>query len=106
MGFMAVLVLLVLVFWVFPDHLITSILLPAVSVRSLSPRPSGPPHASPTAHTHIAMAFWGLEIKPGKNPTPLNLERRLVIKQAALSVSKSSPEPVVLSVRAHSCRLQ
>ena len=46
------------------------------------------------------MAFWGLEIKPGKNPTPLNLERRLVIKQAALSVSKSSPEPVVLSVRA------
>jgi len=52
------------------------------------------------------MAFWGLEIKPGKNPTPLNLERRLVIKQAALSVSKSSPEPVVLSVRAHSCRLQ
>jgi len=44
------------------------------------------------------MAFWGLEIKPGKNPTPLNLERRLVIKQAALSVAKSSPEPVVLSV--------
>ena len=49
------------------------------------------------------MAFWGLEIKPGKNPTPLNLERRLVIKQAALSVAKSSPEPVVLSVRP-SCR--
>ena len=45
-----------------------------------------------------SMAFWGLEIKPGKAPTPLNLERRLVIKQAALSVSKSSPEPVVLSV--------
>ena len=52
------------------------------------------------------MAFWGLEIKPGKSPTPLNLERRLVIKQAALSVSKSSPEPVVLSVLAHSCHLQ
>jgi len=44
------------------------------------------------------MAFWGLEIKPGKAPTPLNLERRLVIKQAALSVSKSSQEPVVLAV--------
>mgnify|MGYP006134920355 FL=1 len=44
------------------------------------------------------MAFWGLEVKPGKG-MPLNLERRLVIKQAALSVSKSSPEPVVLSVR-------
>ena len=44
------------------------------------------------------MAFWGLEVKPGK-ATPLNLERRLVIKQAALSVSKPSPEPVVLSVR-------
>ena len=76
---------------------------PRRPVRSLSPRPSG---RSPTAHTTIVMAFWGLEIKPGKNPTPLNLERRLVIKQAALSVSKSSPEPVVLSVRAHSCRLQ
>ena len=44
------------------------------------------------------MAFWGLEVKSGK-PTPLNLERRLVIKQAALSISKSSSEPVVLSVR-------
>lgn len=44
------------------------------------------------------MAFWGLEVKPGK-ATPLNLERRLVIKQAALCVSKPSPEPVVLSVR-------
>jgi len=43
------------------------------------------------------MAFWGLEVKSGK-PTPLNLERRLVIKQAALSISKSSSEPVVLSV--------
>ena len=60
---------------------------------------------SPVDRKPSAMAFWGLEIKPGKKPTPLNLERRLVIKQAALSVSKSSPEPVVLSVRAR-CRLQ
>ena len=66
--------------------------------------PDRPAHAAKPDRG--AMAFWGLEIKPGKNPTPLNLERRLVIKQAALSVSKSSPEPVVLSVRAHSCRLQ
>ena len=75
-----------------------------VSAPSPPDRPAHrkPDRASPTR----AMAFWGLEIKPGKNPTPLNLERRLVIKQAALSVSKSSPEPVVLSVRAHSCCLQ
>lgn len=32
------------------------------------------------------MAFWGLEVKAGKVPTPLNITRRLVIKQAALVV--------------------
>ena len=68
--------------------------------------PSPPDRPAYRKPDRAAMAFWGLEIKPGKNPTPLNLERRLVIKQAALSVSKSSPEPVVLSVRAHSYRLQ
>ena len=75
---------------------------PRCPVRSNAP--DRPAHAAKPDRG--AMAFWGLEIKPGKNPTPLNLERRLVIKQAALSASKSSPEPVVLSVRAHSCRLQ
>ncbi|EOD32347.1 hypothetical protein EMIHUDRAFT_460669 [Emiliania huxleyi CCMP1516] len=45
------------------------------------------------------MAFWGLEILPGK-PMPLNLTRRLVVKQAALVVSKPAKktEPCVLSV--------
>jgi len=50
------------------------------------------------AHSTARSRAQGLEIKPGKAPTPLNLERRLVIKQAALSVSKPSSEPVVLSV--------
>ena len=46
------------------------------------------------------MAFWGLEVKPGKAPTPLNIERRLVIKQAALVVKAAKKsEPCVLSVR-------
>eukprot|EP00962_Isochrysis_galbana_P058310 scaffold31302_cov101-Isochrysis_galbana.AAC.2 len=46
------------------------------------------------------MAFWGIEIKPGK-PASLNLTRRLVVKQAALVVSKASKktEPCVLSVQ-------
>ena len=45
------------------------------------------------------MAFWGLEILPGK-PMPLNLTRRLVVKQAALVVAKPAKktEPCVLSV--------
>ena len=43
------------------------------------------------------MAFWGLEIKRGK-PLPLNIERRLVVKQAALAIEKPSNEPCVLSV--------
>ena len=58
------------------------------------------------------MAFWGLEVKPGKQPAVLNLERRLVVKQAALVVAKPDPTPCVLSVRrlsknprAHSSRL-
>ena len=49
------------------------------------------------------MAFWGLEILPGK-PMPLNLTRRLVaVKQAALVVSKPAKktEPCVLSVCCH-----
>ena len=46
------------------------------------------------------MAFWGLEVKPGKAPTPLSIERRLVIKQAALVVKAAKKsEPCVLSVR-------
>ena len=45
------------------------------------------------------MAFWGLEVKPGKQPAVLNLERRLVVKQAALVVAKPDPTPCVLSVR-------
>jgi len=46
------------------------------------------------------MAFWGLEVKPGKMATALNIERRLVIKQAALVVEKAGKkaEPCVLSV--------
>ena len=43
------------------------------------------------------MAFWGIEVKP-KMPLPLNIERRLVVKQAALVITKSSAEPCVLSV--------
>ena len=43
------------------------------------------------------MAFWGLELSPGK-PLPLVIERRLVVKQAALVIDKSSNEPCVLSV--------
>lgn len=44
------------------------------------------------------MAFWGFEVKP-KKEAPLLLERRLVIKQAALVVGKGgSSEPCVLSV--------
>ena len=43
------------------------------------------------------MAFWGVEVKP-KMPLPLNIERRLVVKQAALVITKSSAEPCVLSV--------
>ena len=46
------------------------------------------------------MAFWGLEVKPGKQPAVLNLERRLVVKQAALVVAKPDPTPCVLSVSA------
>ena len=45
------------------------------------------------------MAFWGLEVKPGKQPAVLNLERRLVVKQAALVVAKPDPTPCVLSSR-------
>ena len=41
------------------------------------------------------MAFWGLEVKPGKQPAVLNLERRLVVKQAALVVAKPDPTPCV-----------
>jgi hypothetical protein len=43
------------------------------------------------------MAFWGLEVKP-KKAAKLAIERRLVIKQAALVIDKSSKEPCVLSV--------
>ena len=43
------------------------------------------------------MAFWGLEVK-AKKPLPLSIERRLVIKQAALVIDKPSAEPCVLSV--------
>lgn len=44
------------------------------------------------------MAFWGLEVKPGKQPAVLNLERRLVVKQAALVVAKPDPTPCVRGV--------
>jgi len=44
------------------------------------------------------MAFWGLEVKP-KKPMPLSIERRLVVKQAALVINKPSAEPCVLSVK-------
>ena len=44
------------------------------------------------------MAFWATEVKPSKTAQPLILERRVVIKQAALVISKSSSEPCVLSV--------
>ena len=44
-----------------------------------------------------AMAFWGLEITPGK-PALLTIERRLVAKQAALLVEKPSAEPCILTV--------
>ena len=44
------------------------------------------------------MAFWGMEIKP-KKPLPLSIERRLVVKQAALVIDRSSSsDPCVLSV--------
>ena len=43
------------------------------------------------------MAFWGTEVKP-KKPLPLSIERRLVVKQAALMIEKPSSEPCVLSV--------
>ena len=43
------------------------------------------------------MAFWGLEVKP-KKQAKLSIERRLVIKQAALVIEKPSKEPCVLSV--------
>jgi len=43
------------------------------------------------------MAFWGMEVKP-KKPMPLSIERRLVVKQAAMLIEKPSSEPCVLSV--------
>ena len=43
------------------------------------------------------MAFWGLEVTPKKS-VPLTIERRLVVKQAALLIAKANPEPCVLSV--------
>ena len=43
------------------------------------------------------MAFWGLEVKP-KKAAKLSIERRLVVKQAALVIEKPSSEPCVLSV--------
>ena len=43
------------------------------------------------------MAFWGLELSPGK-PLPLVIERRLVVKQAALVIERPSAEPCMLSV--------
>eukprot|EP00325_Prymnesiales_sp_UTEX-LB-985_P030591 CAMPEP_0174723246 /NCGR_PEP_ID=MMETSP1094-20130205/40470_1 /TAXON_ID=156173 /ORGANISM="Chrysochromulina brevifilum, Strain UTEX LB 985" /LENGTH=278 /DNA_ID=CAMNT_0015924257 /DNA_START=66 /DNA_END=902 /DNA_ORIENTATION=+ len=43
------------------------------------------------------MAFWGMEVK-AKKPLPLSIERRLVVKQAALVIEKPSSEPCVLSV--------
>ena len=38
------------------------------------------------------MAFWGLELSPGK-PLPLVIERRLVVKQAALVIERPRAEP-------------
>ena len=43
------------------------------------------------------MAFWGLELSPGK-PLPLVIERRRGVKQAALVIERPSAEPCRLSV--------
>lgn len=43
------------------------------------------------------MAFWGMQITP-QVPTAINIERRLIAKQAALLIAKPSKEPCVLSV--------
>ena len=51
------------------------------------------------------MAFWGIECKP-KKALPLAIERRLVVKQAALVIEKSNPEPCVLSVSVGSSNQQ
>ena len=39
------------------------------------------------------MAFWGMELSPGESGTPLEITRRLVVKQLCLCVAGGATKP-------------